>query len=223
MLSFLITIIENMLFVSLHIGTDASFPKPLSPKREKEELEKMMNGDKEARETLIIHNLRLVAHIIKKYYSSYSEQEDLISIGTIGLIKGIDSFNVDKGIRLATYVSRCVENEVLMYFRSQKKSAGDLSLSDSLEGDGDGNSLSLLDVLTEESDLLENVSRAELCRQAREYSETRLDPPALRPRREKASDTAGGGPAVRHQPQLCIAHREKSPGKAAAGAGITTG
>lgn len=147
MLSFIFEIAQSMLFFMLHIGSEASFPKPLSEKREKEELEKMKNGDKKARETLIIHNLRLVAHIIKKYYSAYSEQEDLISIGTIGLIKGIDSFNSEKGIKLATYVSRCIENEVLMYLRGKKKTSLDVSLSEPIDTDSEGNPLTLIDVI----------------------------------------------------------------------------
>lgn len=165
-------------FLSLRLGPGGgSFPRPLDTEEERKAVDAWVNnGDLQARNLLVEHNLRLVAHIIKKYYAQSVDQDDLISIGTIGLIKGVSTYRPDKNVRLATYASRCIENEVLMYFRSQKKSAGDLSLSDSLEGDGDGNNLSLLDVLTEESDLLENVSRAELCRQAREYSETRLDP-----------------------------------------------
>ena len=165
-------------FFSLRLGPGGgSFPRPLEAEEERKAVDAWVNeGDLEARNLLVEHNLRLVAHIIKKYSAQSVDQDDLISIGTLGLIKGVSTYRPDKNVRLATSASRCIENAVLMYFRSQKKSAGDLSLSDSLEGDGDGNSLSLLDVLTEESDLLENVSRAELCRQAREYSETRLDP-----------------------------------------------
>ena len=147
----------GMLFVLLHIGSELSFPKPLSGRREKEELEKMKNGDKTARETLIVHNLRLVSHIIKKYYSSYSEQEDLISIGTIGLIKGIDSFKSEKGIRLATYVSRCIENEILMYMRSKKKTSLDVSLSEPIDTDSEGNELTLIDVICSEDSIADDL------------------------------------------------------------------
>ena len=106
-------------------------------------------GDIAARNELVEHNLRLVAHIVKKYYAHAADQEDLISIGTIGLIKGVSTYRPDKKVRLATYASRCIENEILMYFRAQRKSAGDLSLSDSIESDGEGNSLSLIDVLVD--------------------------------------------------------------------------
>ena len=154
-----------------------SFPRPLSAAEEREYVEAWVErGDVEARNLLIEHNLRLVAHIIKKYYSHATDQEDLISIGTIGLIKGVSTYRPDKNVRLATSASRCIENEVLMFFRSQRKSAGDLSLSDSIEGDGDGNSLSLMDVLAEEDDMFENVSMAELRRQVRHCVDTVLEP-----------------------------------------------
>jgi RNA polymerase sporulation-specific sigma factor len=161
--------LSNMLFVLLHIGNELSFPKPLSQKREKEELEKMKNGDKAARETLIIHNLRLVSHIIKKYYSSYSEQEDLISIGTIGLIKGIDSFKSEKGIRLATYVSRCIENEILMYMRSKKKTSLDVSLSDPIDTDSEGNELTLIDVIYSEDSIADDLDLKIKSEKVREF------------------------------------------------------
>lgn len=161
----------DMLFVLLHIGNELSFPKPLSQKQEKEELEKMKNGDKSARETLIIHNLRLVSHIIKKYYSSYSEQEDLISIGTIGLIKGIDSFKSEKGIKLATYVSRCIENEILMYLRSKKKSSLDVSLSEPIDTDSEGNELTLIDVIYSDDSIADDLDKKIKCEKVRGFVE----------------------------------------------------
>ena len=151
-----------------------SFPKPLSAREEREYLEKYAAGDKNARSVLIERNLRLVAHIIKKYYTQSAEQDDLISIGTIGLIKGISSYKPDKGVRLATYASRCIENEILMYFRSTKKTAGEVSLSESLESD-DGDGLSLLDTICDEEDMFESVSRAELCGKVRTVMEETLD------------------------------------------------
>jgi RNA polymerase sporulation-specific sigma factor len=138
-----------------------SFPKPLSAAEEREYLSRYFAGDMEARGVLIERNLRLVAHIIKKYYTQSGDQDDLISIGTIGLIKGISTFKPDKNARLATYVSRCIENEILMHFRSQKKTAGDVSLSDSIDTDGDGNSLALMDVISVPDDMLENISARE--------------------------------------------------------------
>mgnify|MGYP000379270972 CR=1 FL=1 len=105
------------------------------------------DGTPKAREKLIEHNLRLVAHIVKKYYAVSTEQDDLLSIGTIGLIKAVNTFKADKNIRLATYASKCIQNELLMYFRQKRKSAGELSLSDTLESDGDGNALALQDII----------------------------------------------------------------------------
>ena len=119
-------------------------------------------GDLQARNILIERNLRLVAHIMKKYYTQMSDQEDLISIGTIGLIKGISTFDGSKGARLATYAPRCVENEILMYFRSQKKTATDVSLSEYIETGKDGNALSLMDVICTEDDLFDDLSTKEL-------------------------------------------------------------
>ncbi|MCR4915446.1 MAG: sigma-70 family RNA polymerase sigma factor, partial [Prevotella sp.] len=115
---------------------------------------------------LIEHNLRLVSHILKKYYAQSDDLEDLLSVGTVGLIKGIDSYRPDKGVRLSSYCSRCVENEVLMYFRSRRKCQGDVSLSDALEGEEDGG-LSILDVLADEDDMAERVGERELCAQLR--------------------------------------------------------
>ena len=109
------------------------------------------------------HNLRLVAHVIKKYYTQYDQQEDLISIGTIGLIKGISSFDGSKGARLATYAAKCVENEILMYFRGQKKLQGEVSLSDSIDTDKDGNTLMLMDIVGVEDTMLEDLQSKEVC------------------------------------------------------------
>ena len=150
----------STMFYSLQLST-GSFPRPLTAQEEQYYLERSAQGDLEARNILIERNLRLVAHIMKKYYAQTSDQEDLISIGTIGLIKGITTFKAEKGARLATYAARCVENEILMYFRSQKKSSQDVSLSDYIETGNDGTALSLMDVVGDEEDLLETVSRRE--------------------------------------------------------------
>lgn len=147
----------NTLLYSLRLTTPAgSFPKPLTAEEEKMYLERSSQGDLEARNILVERNLRLVAHILKKYYASASDQDDLISIGTIGLIKAISTFDSSKGARLATYAGRCIQNEILMYFRSQKKSAGDISLSDYLESGSDGG-LSVMDVLASDEDLFEEA------------------------------------------------------------------
>ena len=154
-------IMLNGLMYSLQLSA-GSFPKPLTAQEERYYLEKAAQGDLEARNILIERNLRLVAHIMKKYYAAASDQEDLISIGTIGLIKGISTFDGSKGARLATYAARCVENEILMHFRSQKKSAQDVSLSDFIETGTDGAALSLMDVVGEEENLEEMVGNRQL-------------------------------------------------------------
>ena len=157
----------SSLMYSLQLSS-GSFPKPLSQKEEAHYLALAAEGDLEARNILIERNLRLVAHIMKKYYSQAADQEDLISIGTIGLIKGISTFDASKGARLATYAARCAENEILMHFRSQRKSAQDVSLSDYIETGTDGAALSLMDVVAEDGDLLERISTREQICQLRE-------------------------------------------------------
>ena len=153
-----------------------SFPKPLTAAEERYYLARSAEGDLEARNILIERNLRLVAHIMKKYYTPSADQEDLISIGTIGLIKGISTFDASKGARLATYAARCVENEILMYFRSLRKGAQDVSLSDCIETGRDGNALSLLDTICSEEDLFEELSTRELHGQLRALVERVLTP-----------------------------------------------
>ena len=162
-------------FLMLRITGNGSFPKPLTSEEEKEYIDKYIAGDMEARNVLIERNLRLVTHIIKKYYTQADNQEDLISIGTIGLIKGISTYKPDKGVRLATYASRCIENEILMFFRSSKKSAGELSLSDSINTDKEGNSLSLIDIISVDDNMLEEVSTEEMCREVVKYIDQVLD------------------------------------------------
>ena len=157
----------SSLLYSLQLST-GSFPKPLTAQEERHYLQLSAQGDMQARNILIERNLRLVAHIVKKYYAQTSDQEDLISIGTIGLIKGITTFDTTKGARLATYAARCVENEILMHFRSQKKSSQDVSLSDYIETGTDGAALSLMDVISDDADLLEIISTREQVAQVRE-------------------------------------------------------
>lgn len=148
----------NILFFVLHIQNGSGFPKPLSAKEELEYLEKMADGDKNARAVLIERNLRLVSHICKKYYSKTNDNDDLISIGTIGLIKAIDSFDYTKGTRLSTYAARCVENEILMYFRSLKKQNGEVLLGDTIDTDKDGNPLTIEDVISDDRDIVEEIN-----------------------------------------------------------------
>ena len=158
MLELLFNFIANhCLLFALHFEGRSEFPKPLSAKEEKECFIKMSEGDNKARDKLIEHNLRLVAHIIKKYYSNMSEQEDLISIGTIGLIKAVSTFDYTKGCRFATYGSRCVENEILMHFRGTKKTAGEVHFDEPIEVDKNGNQLTLMDIISDGESVDEKI------------------------------------------------------------------
>ncbi len=150
---------QYVCFFILHVCGGGAFPKPLSEKKEREYLEKFRQGDMQARNVLVEHNLRLVAHIIKKYYGKQGEQDDLVSIGTIGLIKAINTFNPDKKIRLSSYASRCIENEILMHFRSAKKSAQDISLNETIDTDKDGNPLTLLDIMAVDDTILDDLDK----------------------------------------------------------------
>ena len=148
---------QTLLFVSSYI-TQNAFPQPLSEEEEAFYLQKMQEGDEEAKNMLIKHNLRLVAHIAKKFDSVAEDTDDLISIGTIGLIKGINTFNITKGAKLATYSARCVENEILMHLRAQKKRKCEVSINDPIGTDKEGNEISLLDILgTEANYVLDEV------------------------------------------------------------------
>lgn len=158
MLGFFETIVQSLILLMSYISNNNSFPKPLTAKEEKEYLDRYKNGDQEAKNKLIEHNLRLVAHIAKKYSSSVRDSEDLISIGTIGLIKGISSFDPDKGTRLATYAARCVDNEILMLIRSQKKMQGDVSLNESIGTDKEGNQIMLIDIMgNDDEDIFDEI------------------------------------------------------------------
>ena len=169
MLSPWIYLMMNGLFFTLRLsgGGGSSFPRPLRPEEERACLERLAAGDQQARNTLVEHNLRLVAHIVKKYYAQSGDQDDLISIGTIGLIKGISTFKPDKNVRLATYASRCIENEILMYFRSQRKLQGEVSLSDTLDTAADGNALSLMDVISVDDNMLDDLDTRDACARVR--------------------------------------------------------
>lgn len=176
MLSGVFMLLCNGAFLTLRLDSrSSSFPRPLTAAEEREYVQRWSEGDIEARNLLIEHNLRLVAHITKKYYASESDAEDLISIGTIGLIKGITTYRPEKGVRLATYASRCIENEVLMYFRSQRKNTGNISLSDSLDPEDESGALSLLDILCEEDDMADRIGSEDQCRALRRAVFTELD------------------------------------------------
>lgn len=155
----ILSFLSSVLSFALHLNFTGSFPRALKPQEESELLERMKKGDEEAKNKLIEHNLRLVAHVIKKYYSNYSDQEDLISIGTIGLIKAVNSFKSDNGTRLATYAARCIENEILMHFRSMKKNANVISIDEPIETDKSGNPLTLMDIICSDDNLIDDIDK----------------------------------------------------------------
>ncbi len=179
MWSFVGDFLARMVFLVLSVVNSGSFPKPLTAKEERAALAAMAAGDKAARQRLIEHNLRLVAHIIKKHYGNAREQEDLVSIGTIGLIKAVDTFDSNKGPRLATYAARCIENEILMHFRSIKKTERDISLSEPIDSDSEGHPLTLMDVLAQEDTMAEDLERRLALTRLGDYIQECLEPREL--------------------------------------------
>ncbi|MGN1092308.1 MAG: RNA polymerase sporulation sigma factor SigK [Monoglobaceae bacterium] len=174
--SFLETVLNSVTLLLSYVSNGNSFPKPLSAKEERYYIEKFRQGDRHAREILIEHNLRLVAHIAKKYTGSVRDGEDIISIGTIGLIKGISSFDPSKGTRLATYAARCVENEILMLMRSNKKTQGDVSLNETIGTDKEGNQIMLIDVMKNDSaDIFDEINLGIQVRQLYQNLKDELD------------------------------------------------
>lgn len=159
MLSFLLSLVSKCFCLLLRTGDTHSFPPPLSKEEEYRLFVKTRNGDMAARNKLIEHNLRLVSHIVKKYYTTARDQDDLVSVGTIGLIKAIDSFDITKGARFATYAGKCLQNEILMYFRSQKKHAGVTSINDPVDVDKDGNPLTYLEIIAAPDDIVDSIDR----------------------------------------------------------------
>ena len=149
--------LSGIVFLLLHVTGSGTFPKALSKAEEQQCLAEMAQGSATARRRLIEHNLRLVAHIVKKYYANQNDQEDLISIGTIGLIKAVDTFDAEKGIKLSSYASRCIENEILMFFRSGKKSAQDVSINEPIDTDKDGNALTLMDTMAVDDTIIDSI------------------------------------------------------------------
>lgn len=148
----LTTILQQIIFCILHVDYSTSFPPSISKEEEMEAFKRLENGDKLAQNYLIEHNLRLVAHIVKKFYDTNQSQDELISTGTLGLIKAVSSFDYKKGSKFSSYASRCIENEILMTFRSRKKSSGEISIYDTIDTDKDGNSLTLIDIMEDETD-----------------------------------------------------------------------
>ena len=176
MISAWILLLLNTLCFPLRLGNAGSFPRPLKAEEEREYLERFANGDLEARNKLVEHNLRLVSHILKKYYVQAGDQDDLISIGTIGLIKAVNTFDHTKGIRLSSYAARCIENEVLMYFRAAKKSAQDISMNEPIDTDKDGNALTLMDVMSTEDNIVDNLDCKVKSEQLKRYIAQVLTP-----------------------------------------------
>ncbi len=153
----ILSLLSQMLCLILHVTDADSFPKPLSKAEEEGYIENLMQGDDNARKLLIEHNLRLVAHVVKKYYTTDTDKDDLISIGTIGLIKGVNSFKPQKGVKLATYCARCIDNEILMHLRSTKKSNQDVSFDDPIDTDSEGNPLTLMDIIAVEDTIVDDI------------------------------------------------------------------
>ena len=169
------SVIFNVVFMILGVEPVQKFPRALTKQEEEDLFEKTKNGDMKARDKLIEHNLRLVAHIVRKYYVSCKNQEDLISVGTIGLIKAIDSFNCSNGARFATYAAKCIQNEILMLFRSQKKLGYEVSLNDTIDIDKDGNPLTYIDIVYTEDTIAEDIDKKMKINKALEYIRDNLD------------------------------------------------
>lgn len=180
MLSGLLSLFSSFIHLILGISTPQSYPPPLPPDEEHRLFIAAERGDASARERLILHNLRLVSHIVRKYYSSAGNSEDLVSIGTVGLIKAIDSFRCEGGARFATYGARCIQNEILMHFRSQKKLAAEVSLNDTIDVDRDGNPLTYMDVVCDDESLESEVAKRLCGEKALRLVNTVLDSRARR-------------------------------------------
>jgi len=176
MVSAALALLIHAIALSLRLsGQHGSFPRPLSPLEERDALARYAAGDISARNLLIERNMRLVAHVIKKYYTTASDQEDLLSIGTIGLIKAISSYKPDKSVKLPTYACKCIQNEIFMHFRRQRRRAGEVSLNEPLEGETDGNALALMDVISADDLVLEKLERAESATLLRRVVDENLD------------------------------------------------
>lgn len=157
--SLILATLAKLLSPVLGITTQQNFPPTLSAEEEKNNFLLMKKGDENARQLLILHNLRLVSHIVRKYYASSKNQEDLVSIGTIGLVKAVDTYNIENGTRFATYASKCIQNEILMSFRSEKKHSSEISINETIDIDRDGNPLAYIDVISSDEDISGEVER----------------------------------------------------------------
>lgn len=181
MFGLLLSPITRLFHLILGVGTAQNFPPPLNSAEEEQAFHQSRSHPdpavrEEARQKLILHNLRLVSHIVRKYYASSRNQEDLVSIGTIGLCKAVDTFKPDAGTRFATYGAKCIQNEILMYFRAQKKTCGEVSLNDTIDVDRDGNPLTYMDVISSEECITEEIFRKVEAERAMNMIHSRLDP-----------------------------------------------
>ena len=170
----LFALLTRVMHLILGIGSPQNFPPPLSAREENECFRLAAEGDEDARQKLILHNLRLVSHIVRKYYSTAKNQEDLISIGTIGLVKAIDTFRISNGARFATYGAKCIQNEILMHFRAQKKHSSEVSINETIDVDRDGNPLTYMDVICSDEDIAEEIDRKMLTEKMLRYIDTCL-------------------------------------------------
>lgn len=175
MFSYLISLILGAVNLLLGISTPQKFPPPLTAAEEREAFAAKAAGDMSAREKLILHNLRLVAHIVRKYYGTAKNSEDLVSIGTIGLVKAVDTFNPQNGARFATYGAKCIQNEILMHFRAQKKLSAEVSINETIDVDRDGNPLTYIDVIATEDNVEEEVDQSIRSARVRRLVDTVLD------------------------------------------------
>lgn len=176
MLSYIFSVLTDLFHFILGISSPQSFPPPLPADKESEYFKLAAKGDEKAREKLILHNLRLVSHIVRKYYSQSPNQEDLVSIGSIGLIKAVDSFKADNGVRFATYAAKCIQNEILMHFRARKKLTNEVSINDTIDVDKDGNPLTYIDVISSDECIADEIDKKIRIENALKYVDTVLLP-----------------------------------------------
>ena len=172
----LFSFLTKILHLILGVNTPQSFPPPLPPEEERECFLRASDGDEDARQKLILHNLRLVSHIVRKYYSTAPDPEDLVSIGTIGLIKAVDTFNIHNGAKFATYAAKCIQNEILMHFRSRKKLASEVSINETIDIDRDGNPLTYIDVICCEEDVAEEIDKKITTQKMLQFMDALLTP-----------------------------------------------
>lgn len=176
MLVLLISLFAHITHLILGINTPQKYPPPLSKEEEINCFLAAQNGDEDARQKLISHNLRLVSHIVRKYYATAKNSEDLVSIGTIGLVKAVDSFRLENGSKFATYAAKCIQNEILMFFRAQKKLTTEVSLNETIDVDRDGNPLTYIDVISCEEDMTDEIDHKIMTTKMLGYLNTRLTP-----------------------------------------------